>query len=48
MTVKDFILRAMEYEPMSETTAQKILKRILLLLGFGIPKELPAPREEAP
>lgn len=48
MTVKDFILRAMEYEPMSETTAQKILKRILLLLGFGIPKELPEPGEEAP
>ena len=48
MTVKDFILRAMEYEPMSETTAQKILKRILLLLGFGIPKELTEPREEAP
>ena len=48
MTVKDFILRAMEYEPMSETTAQKILKRILLLLGFGIPKELPESREEAP
>lgn len=48
MTVKDFILRAMEYEPMSETTAQKILKRILLLLGFGIPKGLPEPREEAP
>ena len=48
MTVKDFILRAMEYEPMSETTAQKILKRILLLLGVGIPKELPEPREDAP
>lgn len=47
MTVKDFILRAMEYEPMSETTAQKILKQILLLLGFGIPKELPEPGEEA-
>ena len=48
MTVKEFILRAMEYEPISETTAQKILKRILLLLGFSIPKELPEPREEAP
>jgi hypothetical protein len=48
MTIKDFILRAMEYEPMSETTAQKILKRILLLLGFGILKQLPEPREEAP
>jgi hypothetical protein len=48
MTVKEFILRAMEYEPMSETTAQKILKRILLLLGFGMPRELPKPGEEAP
>jgi hypothetical protein len=48
MTVKEFILRAVEYEPMSETTAQKILKRILHLLGFGMPKELPESREEAP
>ena len=48
MTVKEFILRAMEYEPMSETTAQKILKRILLLLGFDMPKELPEPKKEHP
>lgn len=48
MTVKEFILRAMEYEPISETTAQKILKRILILLGFGMQKELPESGEEAP
>lgn len=48
MTVKDFILRAMEYETMSETTAQKILKRILILLGFGMQKELPESNQKAP
>jgi hypothetical protein len=48
MTVKEFILCAMEYKPMSETTAQKILTRILVLLGFGMPKELPESREETP
>lgn len=48
MTVKEFIMRAMEYEPMSETTAQKILKRILIQLGLGMQKELPESGEEAP
>lgn len=48
MTVKEFILRAVEYEPMLETTAQKILKQILHLLGFGMQKELPESGEEAP
>lgn len=48
MTVKEFILRAMEYEPIPETTAQKILKRILILLGFGMQKELPESSQKAP
>lgn len=48
MTVKEFVLRSMEHEPMSETTAQNILKRILHLLGFGMPKELAETGEEAP
>ena len=46
MTVKEFILRAMEYEPISETTAQRILKRILILLGFCMQKELPESRQK--
>lgn len=48
MTVKEFILRAMGYEPISETTAQKSLKRILILLGFGMQKELPESSQKAP
>lgn len=41
MTIKKFILTALQYESMSESTAQKILKRILLLLGYDPPRELP-------
>ena len=48
MTVKEFILRAMVYEPISESSAQKILNRILILLGFGMQKELPESSQKAP
>lgn len=48
MTIKEFILRAMEHDPITETTAQKILRRILLILGYGTPKALPEPKEQDP
>lgn len=48
MTIKQFLLCAMEYRPISESIAYKILKRILLLLGYGPPKELPEPQEQIP
>lgn len=41
MTIKEFILAALQYESMSESTAQKILKRILLRLGYDPRGELP-------
>lgn len=46
MTIKDFLLRAMEHDPITESTAQKILRRILLILGYGAPKVLPEPKEQ--
>lgn len=48
MTIKEFILTAMQYKSMSESTAQKILKRLLLLLGYDPPKELPEPEKQDP
>lgn len=44
MTIKEFILRAMEYAPMTEEAAQTILRRILGFLGYGVPKQLPEPK----
>lgn len=46
MTIKDLILRAMEHDPLTEAAAQKILKRILQLLGYSAPKELHEPKEQ--
>ena len=48
MTINEFIRRALEYEPMTETTAQKILRRILLILGLDPPKGLPEPEDHSP
>lgn len=48
MRIKDFILRAMEYDPITEATAQKLLQRILKILGYGMPKELPDSKEQDP
>jgi hypothetical protein len=48
MTIKDFILRAMEHDPLTEAAAQKILKRILQLLGYNAPKELLEPQKQDP
>ena len=48
MTIKEFVLRAMEYDPLSEATAQKILRHILQILGYGVPKELPEPHKQDP
>lgn len=41
MTIKDLILKALEYEPLSETAAQKILLRILEILSRVPQQELP-------
>lgn len=46
MTIREFILRAMEYDPMTESAAQTILKRILRILGCA-PKELPELKESS-
>lgn len=48
MTIKDFILRAMEHDPLTEAAAQKKLKRILQFLGYNTPKELPEPQKQDP
>lgn len=48
MTIIELITRALEYEPLSETAAQKILLRILSILRRGTPKELPDSKEKAP
>ena len=48
MTVKEFIQRAMECKPMSDAAAQRILTRILILLGYAPPKALPEPKKEHP
>lgn len=46
MTIKELILKALEYDPLSETTAQKILMRILEILSRGQRRELPEPDTE--
>lgn len=46
MTIKDLILKALEYEALSETTAQKILLRILKILSRGPQQELAEPDTE--
>ena len=48
MTIKNFILRAMEHDPLTEAVARKILKRILQFLGYNAPKELPEPQKQDP
>lgn len=43
MMIKVLILKALEYDSLSETTAQKILLRILEILSRGRWRELPEP-----
>lgn len=48
MTIKDLILRALEYEPLSENMAQRVLLRILNFMQRGAPMELPEPKGDTP
>lgn len=45
MTIKDLITCALEYEPLTETVAQRILLRILEILRRGLQRELPEPKD---
>lgn len=45
MTIREFILNALEYKPISASTALKILQRVLKRLGYRTPKALPEPQE---
>lgn len=47
MTIKDLILRALEYDPLSESAAQRVLLRILEILSRGARRELPEPNEDS-
>lgn len=46
MTIKDLILKALAYDPLAESTAQRILQRILEILNRGPRRELPEPDTE--
>lgn len=45
MTIKELIIRALEFEPLTDTAAQRILLRILEILRCGSPEELPEPKD---
>lgn len=48
VTIKDFILRSTEHDPLTEAAAQKKRKRILQLQVYSAPKELSESKEQDP
>ena len=48
MTIKELITRALEFEPLTDTVAQRVLLRILEILQCGSPRELPEPKDHTP
>lgn len=48
MTIKELITRALEFQPLPDTAAQRILLRILEILLCGALQELPEPKDHVP